>query len=181
MNKHQLAISTSTEEHVSEFMGKLITNGNNCWSFKTEGNSRYHTSRFNGISFRAHRLVWMLTNEKYIASDIVVRHKCDNSRCVNPHHLETGTQQDNIRDMHERGRYFHTPKRTHCFKGHLFTSETTCIRQDGKKVCRTCMRVNDKKRYNSERLKASSDYYHRNREAISLRRKAARRENLCSK
>ena len=39
-----------------------------------------------------------------IAANLVVRHKCDNRRCVNPTHLETGTSQDNVRDRVIRGR-----------------------------------------------------------------------------
>lgn len=40
-----------------------------------------------------------------IPKGLVVRHTCDVRECVNPDHLILGTQKDNIRDMHDRGRY----------------------------------------------------------------------------
>jgi hypothetical protein len=39
-----------------------------------------------------------------IAPGLVVRHKCDNSLCINPEHLELGTQKQNMADMIKRGR-----------------------------------------------------------------------------
>ena len=39
-----------------------------------------------------------------IPEGMVVRHRCDNYGCVNPEHLELGTQQENMDDMRRRGR-----------------------------------------------------------------------------
>lgn len=38
-----------------------------------------------------------------VEAGLHVLHKCDVASCVNPHHLYFGTQEDNIRDLHERG------------------------------------------------------------------------------
>lgn len=39
-----------------------------------------------------------------IPHGMVVRHKCDNRLCINPHHLELGTVADNVNDRVLRGR-----------------------------------------------------------------------------
>lgn len=55
-----------------------------------------------------HRVVWCNANGRDIAAlspKEVVRHTCDNTRCVNPAHLVIGTQADNVADMMHRGRH----------------------------------------------------------------------------
>lgn len=63
--------------------------------------NRYRDGRMN----LAHRLVYAdkhgLSREEMPP---VVRHTCDNPRCINPDHLLGGTHLDNMRDMRERGR-----------------------------------------------------------------------------
>lgn len=38
-----------------------------------------------------------------IPAGAIIRHFCDNPLCINPTHLEPGTQADNMRDLQERG------------------------------------------------------------------------------
>jgi hypothetical protein len=49
------------------------------------------------------RYVYTLYNGE-IPEGMVIRHKCDNPRCICPDHLEIGTPQDNNRDKVERNR-----------------------------------------------------------------------------
>lgn len=67
----------------------------------------YGIATFEGKGVRAHRLAYCNHNglELQDIKNLVIRHKCDNPSCVNPDHLEAGSQADNIRDMMERGRH----------------------------------------------------------------------------
>lgn len=56
-----------------------------------------------GHNLAAHRVSWIIANGSIPESSEyhgwVVMHKCDNPRCVNPAHLELGTQRANVHDM----------------------------------------------------------------------------------
>lgn len=84
----------------------------------------------------AHRFAFYITNLYFPE---VVMHKCDNRICVNPHHLEGGTQKENMKDMVARGRHYYASK-THCIHGHEFTEENIYRRKDGTRECRACRR-----------------------------------------
>jgi hypothetical protein len=59
-----------------------------------------------GVIRLAHRVAYCKHHGLHLEDieGMVVRHKCDNPPCVNPEHLELGTQAQNLADMSERGR-----------------------------------------------------------------------------
>lgn len=74
---------------------------------KTGSRTGYHNVYSKGKLERAHRLAYCFARRipiEYIKGS-VVRHTCDNPRCINPRHLILGTQQDNIDDMLARQRH----------------------------------------------------------------------------
>ena len=54
--------------------------------------------RFAGYQWEAYRFIYCVLNREIASRDRVVRHRCHNRLCVNPAHLEIGSQADNKRD-----------------------------------------------------------------------------------
>jgi hypothetical protein len=78
-----------------------------CWIWTgsvipSKGTNGYATLNLDGPIF-GHRFSYEISCGE-IADGKYVMHKCDNSLCVNPHHLEVGSQSKNISDAYRRGR-----------------------------------------------------------------------------
>ena len=79
-----------------------------CWEWTGARREFGHGAIFSGDSestapaLKAHRVSAQLAGMDI--EGLVVRHKCDNPPCVNPAHLETGTQNENYGDMIARNR-----------------------------------------------------------------------------
>jgi len=58
--------------------------------------------RFRGRQVAAYRFIHCVLSREVASRDVVVRHRCHHRRCINPEHLELGTQADNKRDDWER-------------------------------------------------------------------------------
>ena len=55
-----------------------------------------------GKRLYAYQLLCVASQGVLPRQDEVVRHRCHNRRCINPEHLQLGTQQDNIHDERVR-------------------------------------------------------------------------------
>lgn len=63
----------------------------------------YGDFEFSGARLKAHRVSYSL-HVGTLTDDEVVRHRCDNRKCIKPRHLDKGSVADNARDMVQRGR-----------------------------------------------------------------------------
>lgn len=91
------------------FFSKILLGGSECWYWGGHvdaiGYGRFMAMGEN----KAHRVAYRMFYGD-IPSGMKVMHKCDTRCCVNPDHLQIGTQAENVMDMIAKGRKKSTPK-----------------------------------------------------------------------
>lgn len=76
-----------------------------CWEWTGALNHcGYGTFWFNNKTVHAHRLSWVIANNRHVPKGKLTLHKCDNPKCVRPDHLFIGTQRDNVYDCLNKNR-----------------------------------------------------------------------------
>ena len=107
-------------------------------------------ARIGKLHTSAARVLWICMHGE-LSRDIFVCHRCDNPKCVNPAHLFLGSSKDNMQDKVTKNR--HAPSlKTHCPKGHEYSSENTHIDPKGYRKCKKCWDIQNKCRQQKNRV-----------------------------
>lgn len=85
---------------IRRFLSKIKIEDTGCWIWTASTVGGYGCFLRNKY---AHRFSYEYFYD-VIPEGLCVLHHCDNHLCVNPEHLFLGTQEDNMRDMVEKGR-----------------------------------------------------------------------------
>jgi hypothetical protein len=136
--------------------------GSDCWIFggslNSDGYGNIRVGGRKGKTIKVHRLAWEEANGP-IPDGLTVCHTCDVPACCNPAHLFLGTQQDNVADMVNKGRFKGGSSlnalKTHCPQGHAYTPENT-LTYRGMRSCRQCNKERSLARYYAKKA-ASND------------------------
>lgn len=103
---------THSEEDLRKYevmvRNKIVITSLGCWEYPGRPNDENHSEHQrircgNKRRFYVHKLMYLL-HKGCIPAGKVVRHKCNNARCVNPMHLQLGTQLENMEDLRLKNR-----------------------------------------------------------------------------
>jgi hypothetical protein len=140
------------EGTLARFMSKIeIDLETGCWPWiGTIGDEGYGIFSYERDNHLAHRMAWKHFIGPIPETTPTLDHLCHtrdlschggtvclHRRCVCPYgHLEPVTAEENARRAAQR--------RTHCIRGHEYTSETTYYAPDGERGCRICMKAHSR-------------------------------------
>ena len=121
----------------------------NCWRWTGCLSDGYGRLRYKWKNIGAHKASAILYLGLSPDSAQWVLHKniCPNRDCFNPEHLYLGDVQQNIRDAVEKGTHNSAREKlkTHCSRGHAYSSENTLKDVNGHRRCRECHNTETKR------------------------------------
>jgi hypothetical protein len=121
---------------IERFWLKVKFSETGCWEWLGyKDDDGYGTFLFDGKTGRAHRFSYQYFVGPLIGG-LTLDHSCRNRGCVCPWHLEQMGSVKNV--MLGLGVGALNIKKTHCPKGHEYSSENTYIDPRGFRYCRTC-------------------------------------------
>ncbi len=135
------------------FMAKIDADGD-CWLWTGAVNHLgYGRFAYGGTDIRAHRAAWCLLVGP-CPEDLVPDHRCYQTGCANPDHLEWITEEENIRRSNSASA--RNQRATRCPQKHPYDEANTVWRvQKGRKrrECRVCVNEQSRERKRRARLR----------------------------
>lgn len=126
-----------SETDVKRFWRKVDRSGD-CWLWTdvlaANGYGYLGIGGRSGRKIQAHRIAFELAKGP-IPEGMQIDHLCRNRGCVNPDHLESVTQRENL--LRGTGVSARHAVATHCSRGHEFNDQNTRTR-NGKRQCKIC-------------------------------------------
>lgn len=145
--KHNMRVS------IEERFFSKVKKTAGCWEWLGAKSSGYGSFALkSGQTIAAYR--WSFEFIKGpVPHGLQLDHLCRNRGCVNPEHLEIVSQRTNV--LRGLCPPAINSRKTHCIKGHAFTSSNTYQRKNGGgRKCRECMRIQGE-RYRANRRGAA--------------------------
>ncbi|MCB0902291.1 MAG: HNH endonuclease [Actinobacteria bacterium] len=134
---------------------KISVDAQDCWLFLGACNSKgYGLTAIDGdgTTRLAHRASYELLVGA-IPDGRIVYHTCGIRRCCNPAHLVAALQKQAMGHVKADGRSVRSvladtnAAKTHCRRGHAFSTENTIVDRRGHRTCRECKRIKDREAY----------------------------------
>jgi hypothetical protein len=117
-----------------------------CWRWKGAAHSEgYGFFWLDGRRQYAHRVAYELTHGP-IPRGLQIDHLCRTPACVNPAHLEAISLVENLKRGEGFSGSLYKPK-SECKHGHPLSGANLYVAPDGHRVCITCRREREKRRY----------------------------------
>lgn len=125
---------------IDRFLSKIYYHPSGCWEWtgwkNKDGYGMFDVT--SNTKRLAHRYSYSIFLQD-LQSAITLDHSCKNIRCVNPLHLEPMSAKENglkgntLQGINKR--------KTHCIRGHAFSSTNTLTHYKNKRVCRECRHI----------------------------------------
>lgn len=147
--QYELRIGTASQKDHDRFWSKVEkAEGDGCWTWNGPidpwgyGRFAIRVEKRKNRFTEAHRAGWEFAMQQASPKGFDLHHKCENTRCVRPDHLELMTHRENIFKSNSPVALNH--RKTECKYGHAFDKENT-IWRDGEygfpiRSCRICER-----------------------------------------
>lgn len=109
MDRFNRKIYEVTEEDIKRFESKIfeVTEGDHVGCHETtyaKNNNGYSVFTIKREVINVHRLIYQIWHPDEDITNLSICHRCDNPSCVNPEHLFSGTDQENMTDKVNKGR-----------------------------------------------------------------------------